>query len=194
MKIEEYKLGQKVSLYGVIEEINIEDIYDRENTTTLSIKTVTGKIHVNPKWEKVRLNQPKPVVPQCVIDWVNDSRESDYFFEEWFDRDYQPKEVREWLNLENKRQADINALALVTLIVNGPDAVTVEKEKLYTVEIPNPNIIGKERTVLMKNVFNQIVMLRALNDNWRTVKGYQLTEQEIRKDFDWAWEWAKEVE
>ena len=22
---------------------------------------------------------------------------------------------------------------------------------------------------------------------------YQLTEQEIRKDFDWAWQWAEEV-
>ncbi|EMG26260.1 DUF1642 domain-containing protein [Streptococcus parauberis] len=138
-----------------------------------------------------QLDQPKPVVPQCVIDWVNDSRESDYFFEEWFDRDYQPKEVRKWLNLENKRQADINALALVTLIVNGPDAVTVEKEKLYTVEIPNPNTPAI--TVLARSIVGDVVMCNEFDTCWKNNSRYQLTEQEIRKDFDWAWQFAKEV-
>lgn len=133
MKIEDYKLGQKVSLYGIIEEINIEDIYDKENTTTLSIKTVTGKIHVNPKWEEVKLNQPKPKMPQFMLDWVDDSRERDYEFDEWFDPDNHPLEVYKWLNPKNKRQAELNALALVTLIVNGPDAVTVEKKKSYQI-------------------------------------------------------------
>ena len=76
------------------------------------------------------------------------------------------------------------------------DGYEIEPEKLYTVEIPNPNNIGAERTVLMKNGFNQIVMLRVYDhsDNWRTAKGYQLTEAEIKKDFEWAWQWAKEVE
>lgn len=133
MKIEDYKLGQKVSLYGIIEEINIEDIYDKENTTTLSIKTVTGKIHVNPKWEEVKLNQPKLKIPQFILDWVDDSRERYYEFDEWFDPDNHPLEVYKWLNPKNKRQAELNALALMTLIVNGPDAVTVEKEKLYQI-------------------------------------------------------------
>ncbi|EHI69111.1 hypothetical protein STRIC_2122 [Streptococcus ictaluri 707-05] len=36
-------------------------------------------------------------------------------------------------------------------------------------------------------------MLLAFGDGWRKNNGYQLTEQEIRKDFDWAWQWAKEV-
>lgn len=72
----------------------------------------------------------------------------------------------------------------------------VEKEKLYTVEIPNPNKIGNERNVLMKNGFNQIALLRVYDydDNWRNNKAYQLTESEIKKDFAWAWQFAKEVE
>ena len=45
-----------------------------------------------------------------------------------------------------------------------------------------------------KNGFNQIVTIRVYDDNWRTAKGYQLTEVEIRKDFEWAWQWAKEAE
>lgn len=76
------------------------------------------------------------------------------------------------------------------------DGYEVEKEKLYTVEIPNPNKIGNERNVLMKNGFNQIVMLRVYDhsDNWRNNKAYQLTESEIKEDFEWAWKFAKEVE
>ena len=72
----------------------------------------------------------------------------------------------------------------------------IEKKKLYTVEIPNPNKIGNERNVLMKNGFNQIVMLRVYDydDNWRNNEAYQLTESEIKKDFGWAFRWAKEVE
>ncbi len=39
-------------------------------------------------------------------------------------------------------------------------------------------------------------MVRVYGDNWRTAKGSHLTEAEIRKDFEWAWDagFAKEVE
>ena len=69
-----------------------------------------------------------------------------------------------------------------------------EPEKLYTVEIPNPNVIGNEHTVLVKNGFKKIVMVRVHGDNWITAKGYHLTESEIKKDFEWAFQFAKEVE
>ena len=144
--------------------------------------------------DQIELDQPKPLVPQCVIDWVNDSRESDYFFEEWFDRDYQPKEVRKWLNLKNKRQADINALALVTLIVNGPDSVKVEKEKLYTVEIPNPNNrVVHRHIMLVKMSDGRITLIELIDSHVNLREDVKLTEQEIRKDYDWAFRWAKEV-
>lgn len=193
MKIEDYKLGQKVSLYGIIEEINIEDIYDKENTTTLSIKTVTGKIHVNPKWEEVKLDQPKLKIPQFMLDWVDDSREHGYEFDEWFYYSNQPLEVYKRLNTKNKRQKELNALALVTLIVNGPDAVTVEKEKLYTVEIPNPN---SDLKLILVKVNEKLKLIEVYEDQLEEYKNIRsLTEQEIRKDFDWAWQqgFAEEV-
>lgn len=141
----------------------------------------------------LRIDQPKPEVSQCAIDWVNDSREFDYDFDEWFYYSNQPLEVYKWLNCKNKRQADINALALVTLIVNGPDAVTVEKEKLYTVEIPNPNTPAI--TVLARSIVGDVVMCNEFDTCWKNNSRYQLTEQEIRKDFDWAWQqkFQKEV-
>ena len=178
MKIEELKKGQKIL---------VECEFDSFAGANQAWVLLQGKPELA-QLDNIKLDQPKPVVPQCVIDWVNDSRESDYFFEEWFDRDYQPKEVREWLNLKNKRQADINALALVTLIVNGPDAVTVEKEKLYTVEIPNPNGCNLYLIKLDKEVvITSDLIAEAFPDNLK------LSEQEIRKDFDWAWQWKKEV-
>ncbi|BAH82132.1 DUF1642 domain-containing protein [Streptococcus dysgalactiae] len=140
-----------------------------------------------------QIKQPKPVVKQCVIDWVDYSRERHYDFDEWFDFDNQPMEVYKWLNPKNRKCADKNALALVTLIVNGPDAVTIEKEKLYTVEIPNPNTPAI--TILARSIVGDVVIYNEFDNCWEKNSRYQLTEQEIRKDFDWAWRegFAKEV-
>ena len=86
---------------------------------------------------------------------------------------------------------DNSILTLVQMQLFGYE---IEKEKLHTVELLNPNIIGNEHTVLVKNGFKKIVMVRVYGDNWRTAKGYHLTESEIRKDFEWAFQFAKEVE
>ena len=130
-----------------------------------------------------------------------------------------PKYVAEWIKSQKESFSDVSAIDMydnLTLDNNGGhyhdvwlwvidhhydfikawhNGYTVEQEKLYTVEIPNPNKIGNERNVLMKNGFNQIVMLRVYDydDNWRNNEAYQLTEAEIKKDFDWAWQWKKEV-
>lgn len=148
--------------------------------------------------DKFEFNQPKLEVPQCVLDFVDNSRELDYEFEEWFYYSNQPLEVYEWLNPENKRQAELNALALVTLIVNGPDAVTVKKEKLYTIEIPDPN--SKDIVYcLFKDKDGQVKIGSVLfletepDDSWRDDPDMQLTEQEIKKGFEWALKWKKEV-
>lgn len=53
MNIEKYKIGQQVAICGFIEEINIEDLRDIENTTHLVINTLTRTIDVNPKYETV---------------------------------------------------------------------------------------------------------------------------------------------
>ena len=70
----------------------------------------------------------------------------------------------------------------------------IEKEKLYTVEIPNPNKIGNDVNVLMMNGFKQIVIKKEFGDGWKKEKGFQLTESEIKQDFEWAFQFAKPVE
>lgn len=139
MNIEKYKIGQQVAICGFIEEINIDNLRDIENTTHLVINTLTRTIGANPKYETV-ITDPtplKPLVPQYVANWVDNSREYDYKFCDFFDCNNQSEEVYKWLNCENRRESEINALALATLIVNGRDAVIVEKEPRYTVKLKN---------------------------------------------------------
>ncbi|MCK1209298.1 DUF1642 domain-containing protein [Streptococcus uberis] len=188
MKIEELKIGQTVFVKGIITDIEKDEILD------LEIHTSENNFCVNSSDVYVSIDKPKLEVPQFMLDWVDDSREYDYEFDEWFDHDNQPMEVYKWLNCKNKRQADINALALVTLIINGPDAVTVEKEKLYTVEIPNPNNRVEHRhMMLVKTSYGRITLTELIDSHVNLREDVKLTEQEIRKDFGWAWQFAKEV-
>ena len=67
-------------------------------------------------------------------------------------------------------------------------------EKLYTVEIPDPNSFYKQR-YLSRN--SNGVCIDAGNDiDWKQRRKNRLTESEIKQDFEWAWDagFAKEVE
>ena len=77
----------------------------------------------------------------------------------------------------------------------------IEKEKLYTVEIPNPNGDEYSRTYLGKNASGKVEVYNWISctsidfaDDWKEYNKNQLTEAEIKKDFEWAFRWAKEVE
>lgn len=143
--------------------------------------------------QQAQINKPeKPVVPQFVADWVANSREYDYEFCDFFDCNYQPEEVYRWLKCENRRQSELNSLALSMFVVHGRDAVIVEKEKLYTVEIPNPNAGG--HVVLCKTSDGIVSITFVSMARWQGCKNFQLTEAEIKKDFYWAWKFRKEVE
>lgn len=91
---------------------------------------------------------------------------------------------------DNDEDSEQTKNRLVNALIYGYE---VEKEKLYTVEIPNPNIIGNEVNALMMNGFRQVVIKKEFGDNWKKEKGFQLTEVEIKKDFEWAWRFAEEV-
>ena len=75
--IGKYKVGQKVAIHGYIDAIDIENVSDIENTTTLRIKTPVKTISVNPKYEGVvtDLNKSKQLVPQFVAIWYEDNQD-----------------------------------------------------------------------------------------------------------------------
>lgn len=67
----------------------------------------------------------------------------------------------------------------------------VEKEKLYTVEIPNPNDFV--HTILHRTE-KGIIISYSTDENYKNIKQNQLTEAEIKQDFEWAWQFAEKVE
>ena len=152
-------------------------------------RTGRRSVHIDKIVELVnQIDEPqKVVVPKFVADWVDNSREYSFDFDEWLDYENQPLKVYNWLNPENKRQAELNVLALVTLIVNGANAVEVEQEKLYTVEID-----GVSSGKLFKNIRTNEYLFHSGNG----FNGYtdKLTETEIKQKDERLWQFAKEVE
>ena len=69
----------------------------------------------------------------------------------------------------------------------------IEQEKLYTVEIPNPNSAGG-KLVLFKHQSTGRLILEMLNPIINKPKYLHLTESEIKQDFEFLWKFAKEVE
>ncbi|MCY7156244.1 DUF1642 domain-containing protein [Streptococcus gallolyticus] len=95
------------------------------------------------------------------------------------------EDLHEWFKFDKNKPIE-------TLILMHKFGYEVEKEKLYTVELPNPN--SPEHFVLRKNGVNKIIADCYLSDNWKLYKNTWLTESEIKKDFEWAWQFKEEVE
>lgn len=131
-----------------------------------------------------QLDKPKPEVPQCVADWIEECEEEGLTLKGLFSNSDMPAKIFDWIF-----GSDENCRLMAEAWING---YTVEKEKLYTVEIPNPNSCGG-KLVLYKQQSTGNLILDMLNSNINKPKYLWLTEKEIRKDFDWAWRFAEEV-
>ena len=68
----------------------------------------------------------------------------------------------------------------------------VVQEKLYTVEIPDPNSYYDYRYLSRND--NGIYLDASDNTKWKQEERNQLTEAEIKQDFEWAFQFAKLVE
>ena len=132
----------------------------------------------------------KPVVPQYVADFYESIK--DDFEDKVYDLCVQFNNDNEELNRDvwwwfgcavNK--------PIVTLVKMKLFGYEVEKEKLYTVELPNPNTT--DYCVLRKNNEDKVDITLYYIDWWRDDKSTWLTKSEIKQDFEWAWKFAKEV-
>ncbi|MEQ9810325.1 DUF1642 domain-containing protein [Streptococcus jiangjianxini] len=157
-----------------------------------------------------RHNQEKPVlvlpeIPRELANWIKKVKH-DYAIGsvvEAFDailfdisEGILSKSIDEWYNFEGEiagtyPNQEVFAIAWIY-------GYTFEKEKLYTVQIPDPN--SKNTITYLSRedgeiVINGIFYYDCLPDNeWKDDEDAQLTEAEIKKDFDWAWQFAKPVE
>ncbi|MBT0947804.1 DUF1642 domain-containing protein [Streptococcus lutetiensis] len=137
-----------------------------------------------------QLDEPeKPVVPQFVADFYEPIKD---------DFEYGVYEL--CVNFHNcdlsgkiKHWFDCNDTNPIQVLVNMHQfGYEVEKEKLYTVEIPNPN---RADVSLVLGLYNdgKVAIFAAFTDSWKYEKQYKLTEAEIKEDFEWAWQFAKDV-
>ena len=135
--------------------------------------------------------QEKPKVPQFVADWLEVCKEnlgfglSTAMSHSTSAMKKQPNRVKDWFNLKDNQETFAKAWFF---------GYEVEKEKLYTVEIPNPNSKGTNKIYLCKDDTTGKVYLCKGNFNPSKNRNLRLTEAEIKEDFEWAWEFAKEVE
>ncbi|MBT0897656.1 DUF1642 domain-containing protein [Streptococcus lutetiensis] len=137
-----------------------------------------------------KIDEPKkPVVPQFVAD-----------FYELIKDDFEYGVYELCVNFYNcglsgkiKHWFDCNDTNPIQVLVNMHQfGYEVEKEKLYTVEIPNPN---RADVSLVLGLYNdgKVAIFAAFTDSWKYEKQYKLTEAEIKEDFERAWQFAKEV-
>lgn len=149
----------------------------------------------------LRIDQPKPVVQKFLADWYEEHKDNFYLnlhrlawelIENLDEDDFVPKKA---LDSDFKRWYHKTETAIQTLINMHQFGYTVEKEKLYTVVIPNPH--EKQLSYVLMRRPNGNVIINVVHssnlDLLKTDNDLQLTEAEIRKDFDWAWQWKKEV-
>lgn len=142
----------------------------------------------------------KPVVPQFVAD-LYESIKDDFEYKVYelclqYKQigDELPQGVAWWFG-------DSRNEPIETLVMMHKFGYEVEKEKLYTVEIPNPNGGEYGRVFLGKYGSGKVGLhcwtsYKQINfdDSWKKDKIAQLTESEIKKDFEWAWQFAEEAE
>ena len=138
--------------------------------------------------QQAPINKPeKPVVPQTVADWYEEHKDNfEYSVQCLCVQGCKPvRQIDIWFDNDDNKPIE----TLVKMKLFGYE---VEKEQLYTVEIPNPNAGGH---VVLCRISDGIVSIAfAKVDRWRGRTDFQLTESEIKKDFEWAWQFAEEVE
>lgn len=128
------------------------------------------------------LDEPeKPVVPQFIDTWIQGAKYNGYDLYEAMNNCDVPNKTDYWI------QDNPETFAKAWLY-----GYEVKKEKLYTVELPNHNSDGSMHIILIKTEKGICIDCYS-SISYRNLSIAQLTETEIKKDFEWAWQFAKEV-
>ena len=136
-----------------------------------------------------QLDEPeKPVVPQFVADWIEWCKKNNITLLGAGTAICDNKNIR---SLDASGWAWKNQETFAKAWLFGYEA---EKEKLYTVEIPIANSPLGYHYVLRKTISGEIIIDSFFTNNWGNYDYCQLTEEEIKKDHGWAWQFAEEVE
>ena len=137
----------------------------------------------------------KEVVPQFVADWYEEHKDDIEYNLYNLCTDFRKQKLRVdlhvWFGDDNNKPIE----TLVKMKLFGYEVeYEVEKKKLYTVEIPNPDYPDKGKFVLCKNKSGKVFIKWTCLDDWEFLEEFQLTEEEVKEKFNWAWQFAKDVE
>ncbi|HFI0645656.1 TPA: DUF1642 domain-containing protein [Streptococcus suis] len=169
-----YKIGDEVLVRGIVNS-----------------EVRNGGIHVlhddiDAFYMLDQIHEPqKVVVPKFVADWLKRYQHTNMLLKVLNaaeDERVFPSAVNNWI-LDNQRD----------FVVAWFFGYEIEQEKLYTVEIPNPNNTSANVLCLRKDGGK----IHISKQNYKTYKRSrycQLTESEIKQDFEWAWQFREEVE
>ena len=138
-----------------------------------------------------KINEPQKIaVPKFVADFyesIKDDFESKvYDLCLQFNREYGElsSEFKEWFTWGKNEP-------IQTLVKMNLYGYEVEKQKLYTVEIPNPNLNAH---VVLQKTGDGLVLVTVGNAGWAEWESSKVTEAEIKQDFDFLLKFAKHVE
>ena len=99
----------------------------------------------------------------------------------------------------NKQYSDsltlkVNDIELAKLCIEYAETPIHEREeeKKYTVELPNP--AGYYTHSLFRDIHKEIIVIGHGYTNWKNDEAYHLTEAEIKRNHEYLWRFAKEVE
>ena len=131
-----------------------------------------------------QIDEPqKVVVPKFVAEWLEEARTEEFSLYGAWEMVKEGSEIFWWLFDGHESNQDTFNRAWL-------DGYEVETEKLYTVEIPNPNLNAH---VVLQKTGDGLVLVTVGNARWRGWESSKLTEAEIKQDFDFLWQWAKEA-
>ena len=143
-----------------------------------------------------QIDEPqKPVVPKFVGEWLekSDWRKDTLGRQTIFDVfDNLTLDASNGFYVDVKKWVEENGNIFAQAWVFGYE---IEQEKLYTVEIPNPALDNLEFVIVLKRIRGRVCLVNTYDYMGRELSDeYQLTESEIKQDFDFLWQFAKEVE
>ncbi len=136
-----------------------------------------------------QIDEPqKVVVPKHIADKIEYCKDTEgYGLFHAMDYCYQYRDSAEWL--EDNQETFARAWL---------DGFEIKQEKLYTVEIPDPNRSDTATFLYKENgkvfIGTDIFLDEVSNYKWKKDPDNQLTEAEIKQDFDWAWQFREEVD
>ena len=137
---------------------------------------------------EVAIEELKPVVPQFVADWYEAHKDNfEYSVQCLCVQGCEPvRQIDTWFDDDSNKPIE-------TLVMMHKFGYKVKKEKLYTVELPNPNSFSL--IILRRNEEGKIyISFNIPNlEKWKSDENTHLTEAEIKEDFAWALQFKEEV-